>query len=181
MESPRIDCALTRAEALKGKEVPDDVRDSIELIDVTYISFDGALHQGQIIVHKDLVTEVIEIFEGLRALRFPIEKVVPVVAYDWDDNASMAANNSSAFNYRTVAGTDRLSNHSFGRAIDINPALNPYTQIDGLVMPPGAVYDPSRPGTFVTDSEAVRLFTDRGWTWGGTWINTKDWQHFEKP
>jgi len=32
-------------------------------------------------------------------------------------------NNTSGFNYRKITGTDKLSTHSFGRAIDINPVL----------------------------------------------------------
>lgn len=37
-----------------------------------------------------------------------------------NDNKSMSANNTSAFNYRVISGTKKLSNHSYGLAIDIN-------------------------------------------------------------
>ena len=46
--------------------------------------------------------------------------------YEGDDDRSMAANNTSGFNRRPVAGTDRWSEHSYGRAIDLNPVQNPY-------------------------------------------------------
>lgn len=130
-------------------------------------------------VHTDLAEEVTRLFEKLQKIRFPIQQITPVVTYEWDDNASMAANNTSAFNYRFIAGTERLSNHSYGRAIDINPFQNPYTQRDGTVVPTGAVYDTTKPGTVT--SEIASIFKSYGWEWGGDWNERKDWQHFEKP
>ena len=44
------------------------------------------------------------------------------------DTNSIGHNNTSAFNYRVVPGTDRLSNHAMGFAIDLNPVENPYVQ-----------------------------------------------------
>lgn len=170
---------MSLTDALKGKDIPDDIRATLVLIEVLYVSFADTIERGHLVVHRDLAHEVEDIFSELLADHFPIEKMVPVCEYAWDDDASMADNNSSAFNYRFIAGTDRLSNHSFGRAIDINPKLNPYTQRDGKVVPDGALYDPSVPGTIIP--AIAQLFTDRGWTWGGDWINHKDWQHFEKP
>jgi peptidoglycan L-alanyl-D-glutamate endopeptidase CwlK len=102
------------------------------------------------------------------------------VKYGWSDDESMAANNSSGFNYRYIAGTDKLSQHAYGRAIDINPLFNPYIRGD-VVDPPGGVYDPSRPGTLVAGDAIVQAFEARGWTWGGRWDTRKDWHHFEKP
>ena len=172
---------MTLDEALTGKDIPEDIRKTLALITVPYVSFDGTYQSGELVVHHDCAPDLQEIFAELCAHGFPIEKIVPVNAYDWDDNASMADNNSSAFNYRFIACTDRLSNHSFGRAIDINPKLNPYTQRDGVVVPEGATHDPSVSGTITADSIVVQLFKERGWTWGGDWIDNRDWQHFEKP
>ena len=90
----------------------------------------------------------------------------------------MLANNTSAFNYRTIAGTTRLSNHATGRAIDINPMLNPFMR-DAYVAPSGATYDTKISGT-VTEKIA-EIFKSRGWSWGGDWTDRKDWQHFERP
>lgn len=170
---------MTLDEACAGKEIPKDISDTLTLIAVPFLSFDGEVCEGELVVHADLAEETKEIFNTLFEKRFLIERMVPVVMYGWDDDASMAANNSSAFNYRFIAGTDRLSNHSFGRAIDINPFQNPYTQRDGKVVPEGAQYDPSQPGTVTEDIAAV--FKSHGWQWGGDWQDRKDWQHFEKP
>lgn len=170
---------MTLEEALSGIETPREIRDTLRIVTVPHLSFEGEVCEGQLVVHTDVADEVLDIFKSLVEAEFRIEKIVPIVAYGWDDGASMADNNSSAFNYRVIAGTDRLSNHSFGRAIDINPMLNPYTQRDGVVVPAGAQYDPTRPGTITTS--IADIFTSRGWEWGGAWTQRKDWQHFEKP
>jgi peptidoglycan LD-endopeptidase CwlK len=169
---------MTLGEALAGKEIPEEIKKNLTLISVKFFSFDEVEREGYLVVSKDLAPEVEEIFEKLLTLRFPIQQIVPVVAYGWDDDASMAANNSSAFNYRVIAGTDRLSNHSYGRAIDINPFQNPYTQRDGVVVPRGATYTREEKGTITP--EIASVFKSYGWEWGGDWTERKDWQHFEK-
>ena len=103
----------------------------------------------------------------------------PVVKYDWSDYESMNADNSSAFNYRFVANTTRLSNHATGRAIDINPWQNPQI-IKGVASPEGATYNPTAKGTLTENSVVVKLFKEKGWEWGGDWKTRTDYQHFEK-
>jgi peptidoglycan L-alanyl-D-glutamate endopeptidase CwlK len=181
MEStlPIIDSAMSFEEAVAGREFPSEISASLALVDVQHIGFDGYLHQGQLIVHRDLADEVKHRFAELLDIRFPIEKVIPIVKYDWDDEASMQDNNTSAFNYRVIFNTDRLSHHSRGRAIDINPKLNPCTASNGMIQPRGGVYDVDVPGTLLASSKAVAIFVANGWTWlGGR--SRKDWQHFEK-
>ncbi len=165
-------------EALAGKEIPEAIQKSLALVTVPYLSFEGKAGEGHVIVHRELADEVRDIFKELFEMRFPIRQIVPVSAYDWDDAASMAANNTSAFNYRFISGTNRLSNHSYGRAIDINPVQNPYVSRDGAVQPLGASYDREEPGTVT--AEVADIFRSRGWEWGGDWEQIKDWQHFEK-
>lgn len=178
---PIIDSSFASLEeAIRGTSAPKDVCENLALIDVLYISFDRYLHQGQLVVRSDLATEVRDLFDGLRILQFPVAKAVPIVAYGWDDDASMVDNNCSAFNYRLILGTDRLSKHSFGSAIDINPVQNPYYARDGNIYPPHAIHDPTAPGTLVSGSDAVEIFIQRGWEWGGHWEEPIDYQHFQK-
>ena len=165
-------------EALAGKEIPSEIRESLALLALPYHSFTGEVCEGQLVVHASVAEETREIFNTLFAKQFPIAKMVPVVVYGWDDDASMADNNTSAFNYRLIYGTDRLSNHSYGRAIDVNPLQNPYVRRDGVVVPAGAAYDTTVPGTIT--AKVADLFRSRGWVWGGDWTDRKDWQHFEK-
>ncbi|MFA7176017.1 MAG: hypothetical protein WC114_02105, partial [Smithellaceae bacterium] len=109
-----IDSAMSFAEAIEGTTAPMEVIDSLSMIDVLYYSFDGQRHQGQILVDGRLEDDVYEIFLLIEKLKFPIGKVIPIVAYKWDDEASMADNNSSSFNFRVIADTNKLSLHSFG-------------------------------------------------------------------
>lgn len=166
-------------EAIEGTTAPQDVQDALELIDVEYLSFDGCLHAGQIVMRHELADDVRAFFKLLLSERFPVKKVVPIVAYGWDDDESMQRNNSSGFNYRVIAGTDRLSMHC-GNAFDVNPVQNPFTNRRGIVSPPGAVYDPSVSGTLIRGSKIVSFLLERGWTWGGNWTDPVDYQHFEK-
>lgn len=168
-------------QVLKGKEIPESIKDSLVLIDVPYFSFEGKSQTGQMVVHKDLVKEILEIFQFIAEKKFPIAKIIPVCEYDWSDEKSMAGNNTSAFNYREIYGTNRLSNHSYGWAIDINPLLNPFLAKDGSVHPAGATYNPETPGTIAGGGPVVNIFEKLGWQWGGRWKSPIDWQHFEKP
>ena len=174
-----VDSNISFEEAVAGIEFPVELKKKLTLIDVLYFGFDDKIHKGQIVVSKDLSGEVKEIFDKLLAARFPVEKVIPIVEYGWDDIKSMEDNNSSAFNYRVIAGTDKLSNHSYGVAIDINPLQNPYIT-KSFVQPEGAEYNPEVKGTITPESVVVKVFKKYGWSWGGDWTTKKDYQHFEK-
>jgi hypothetical protein len=155
-------------------------------VNVDHIGFDGQTHRGELIVHEDLVPDVIAIFEQLYRLGYPVEKIRTVDRYsDADDELSMEDNNTSAFNCRTIPGTNEWSPHAYGRAIDINPLLNPCLYASGYFEPQNAAayLDRSRtdPGLLHNGDPAVHAFTDRGWRWGGDWAAPFDYQHFERP
>jgi peptidoglycan LD-endopeptidase CwlK len=120
-----VDCAMDFTGSIAGTAAPREIIETLCLISVRYVGFDGRLHEGQLVVHRELASDLEEIFALMESLKFPVAGAVPVVRYGWSDTASMAADNTSAFNYRKTAGTDRLSCHASGRAIDINPRLNP--------------------------------------------------------
>lgn len=155
-------------------------------ITVDHIGFDGQMHRGELIVHEDLAQDVIAIFEQLYRLRYPVEKIRTVDHYpDADDELSMEDNNTSAFNCRTIPGTNEWSPHAYGRAIDLNPLVNPCLYASGYFEPRNAAayLDRSRidPGLLHDGDPAVRVFADRGWRWGGEWTAPLDYQHFERP
>lgn len=168
------------SEALLGIEIPESIQQQLELITVPYLSFTNESREGQLVVNKEVAREVEEIFALLREQAFPIYSIKPVCVYGWDDDASMEANNTSAFNYRCIIGTDQLSTHSYGYAIDINPLQNPYHARDGKIYPSGASYVPSAQGTLTESSLPVRLFKERGWLWLGEREQNTDYQHFQK-
>ncbi|ROL57328.1 M15 family peptidase [Bacteroidetes/Chlorobi group bacterium Naka2016] len=175
-----VDSNMTFQEAIRGTKAPKEIIDSLVLIDVFYYSFDKKLHKGQLVIHQDLKDEVLEIFEMIKVLKFPIGKVIPIVKYNWSDEKSMLDNNTSSFNYRTIAGTNRLSLHARGRAIDINPFLNPVVYSDGRFEPKGAKYEPKSLGTLYDTHPVVLEFKHLGWRWGGDFQSYKDYHHFDK-
>lgn len=151
---------------------------------LSHYGHDGAVHDGELVVHRDLAAQVLEIFKTLFAQKFPIEKMRLIDAYQGDDDRSMADNNTSGFNCRPVPGKPLVfSQHSYGRALDINPLVNPML-VSGVVMPPAGAAFANRerpvPGILRKGDKAVREFTSRGWTWGGDWTAMKDYQHFQK-
>ena len=151
-------------------------------VDLNYLGFDGGTHQGQLVVNEDVVDDVIAIFDDLTRLRYPIEKMRTVGHYPGaEDELSMRDNNTSAFNCRVLG--DGWSLHAYGRAIDINPLVNPYLDAAGDLQPATAAryLDRGRDdlGLLHDGDAAVRVFTDRGWRWGGNWTNPIDYQHFE--
>lgn len=178
-EQAIVDCNYSLQEALIGSTAPDDIKNNLTIVDVYYYSFDWKIHKGQIVIHRLLAKDVLEIFDLILINKFQIAKVIPIIRYSWSDDLSMNDNNTSSFNYRLVAGTKKISNHAYGLAIDINPKLNPYVQ-GSRISPEGAKYDSKSPGTILSDSFLVNAFKKRGWTWGGDWITRKDYQHFEK-
>jgi hypothetical protein len=145
--------------------------------------FAGRRHVGELVVHEDVASDVVAVFRRLYRARFPIRRLQRVDAYRGSDQASMAADNTSGFNcrYAVANGPRRWSAHAFGKAIDVNPVENPYV-LNGRARPPaGRRYvDRSRvrPGMAVVGGLLVRAFADHGWSWGGRWAGTPDYQHF---
>lgn len=174
------------------------VREHLVVVEVRHWGFaDSActavdrrrIRTGALIVHRCIADDVRALFAGLLRDSFPIAKVIPIHRYGlnadttgWDDAASMADNNTSAFNYRRKAANGEPSKHALGLAIDINPLLNPLERDtkEGLLREPAAGrYDPQRPGT-LTRELVRRHLGSRGWSWGGLWPRPKDHQHIEK-
>jgi hypothetical protein len=155
--------------------------DDLRAVAVSYWSYDGAVRSGRLVVHADQAQAVVRIFRDLYAARFPIQRMMPIDAYGGDDEASMRANNTSGFNCRYVTGTSKWSEHAYGRAIDVNPLVNPYVRGSSVDPPEGAAYaDRSRTdaGMIHAGDAAVRAFAAQGWGWGGSWSGGKDYQHF---
>lgn len=174
-----LDCNYSFNESIKGIEIPVEIINQLTLIDVEYYSFDEKLHKGQLVINKKVEKDIVEIFKLIKDLKFPVGKVIPVVKYKWDDEASMNDNNTVAFNYRKVKGSKILSLHSYGLAIDINPLQNPHIK-GKTIQPSSGKYDTKSKGTILRDSKLVNEFVKRGWQWGGRWRSSKDYQHFEK-
>src|SRR6202140_2985409 len=185
---PIVDSRMTEKEAFDGLDpkCPPEIRKRQKVVELKYYSSDGKIHQGQLVIDGELKRDIKKVFALALKKHFPIYSVIPMSDKRfrkdarWDDELSMEANNTSAFNYREITGGGRLSNHAYGRAIDINTFLNPYIKGD-LILPHGAKYTPMVPGTLTSDNPIVREFLKLGWNWGGNFRRLKDYQHFEKP
>lgn len=178
---------------ITGKSYPDTQEqiqisyEDLAYVHVLHYDFDGQTQEGELVCNQAIAQELVEIFTELYKNQYPIEKIRLIDEYDADDDASMADNNTSCFNYRTVPGKTKLSNHSYGRAIDVNPLYNPYVRTkDGktLISPEnGAAYaDRSADFPYKIDKEDLcyKLFMEHGFSWGGAWNSSRDYQHFEK-
>lgn len=180
-----IDSQLDRVAAVMAirkmnPTCPIAVLDRQELLTVDYWSNDQRMHRGQIVVDRQLSLDISELFGFLVDVRFPVGQVKPIVDYEWDDEASMADNNSSGFNYRQIKDTPKLSLHAFGFAVDLNPRDNPVIVNGQITQPRNGERNLTNPHTLTTSHPVVSFMADRGWVWGGAWQSFQDYHHFEK-
>lgn len=157
----------------------------LALLRLVHVHPSGGEREGELVVAAALADDVARVFERLHAARFPIERMERIDAWGASDDRSMAANNSSCFNFRTIAGSDQLSLHALGRAIDINPLWNPYV-VGAAVHPPAGIAfldrADRRPGMIVRPGPVTDAFDAIGWEWGGDWTRAvKDYHHFALP
>ena len=194
----------SEAEEFYVSEIPDDIfekmqgksykadctvpREDLRYVHVLHMGFDGETKEGELVVNKAIADDVCDIFEKLYEADYPIEKIRLVDEYDADDEASMSDNNSSAFNFRFISHTTKISKHGLGMAVDINTLYNPYVKtVDGKrsVEPANASDYVDRSADFPYkidhDDLCYRLFKEHGFSWGGDWQHSKDYQHFEMP
>ena len=175
---------------MEGKSFSSDCtvsRDDLRYIHVLHKDIDGKTHEGEMVCNKAIAYDLIDIFEELYEKSYPIEKMALVDEYGADDETSMRDNNSSCFNFRFISGTEEISMHGKGLAVDINPLYNPFVveDEDGLYIEPDTAWDyVDRDESFdykiEEDDLLVTLFKQHGFDWGGDWTYEKDYQHFEK-
>ncbi|WP_159081306.1 CapA family protein [Nocardioides sediminis] len=163
---------------------PVPLRD-LRYLRMTHRDYDGRARTGEMVVHRRYARDVTRAFGRLYDVGFPIRRMRLVDDYDGDDDRSMAANNTSGFNCRRVAGQAGWSDHAYGAAIDVNPIQNPYVRPGSVVPPSGrgfARIDRSTgalvpAGVIRVADPVVEAFARIGWDWGGYWVSSKDYQH----
>ncbi|HEY4244335.1 MAG TPA: M15 family metallopeptidase [Kofleriaceae bacterium] len=161
----------------------DDARcprwDALVYAQLDHVSFDGVA-AGELVVAAALADRTRALFARLWRLGFPIRQLRLVDDYGADDERSMAADNSSAFNFRVIAGTQDLSQHALGRAIDLNPVENPWRRPDRIAPDAGRAFADRRdvrPGMIVRPGPVVAALDEQGWEWGGDWRHAFDDHH----
>lgn len=160
---------------------PVDLAD-LRYVTVTHHGFaTDEIAQGELVVHADVADGVVAVFRTLFEEGYPIRSMRLVDDFGADDDASMAADNTSAFNCRAITGGTEWSQHAYGRAIDLNPIENPYV-LGGSVYPrDGRAYadrSVGGPGVVQPGDAVVQAFEAIGWSWGGAWSGPIDYQHF---
>lgn len=175
---------------IKGLSYKDDC--TLPLSELRYLRLlhydaEGNIALGEMICNRSISDDLLYIFRTLFDSHYRIERIILVDEYGADDNRSMVDNNSSAFNFRFISGTTRLSRHSLGLAVDINPLYNPYVRQsdERLIVDPIESMEyvdrtKSFPYKIDTTDLCYKLFKSRGFEWGGEWHSLKDYQHFEK-
>ena len=189
-----------------SKEIPDDVfrrmqgksfpkgctvkRSDLRYLRVLHRNLDGQTQVGEMVCNKAISSDLIDIFRSLYDARYPIERMVLIHDYGADDGRSMAANNTSCFNFRFITGSQtKVSKHGMGMAVDLNPLYNPYVKGNKVEPAEGRPYAFSRNppagekwASLIINRSSLpcRLFVKHGFRWGGAWKSLKDYQHFEK-
>lgn len=166
-------------------------------VNFSYLNASGQVQDdGQLVVLDLIAPQVMKLMQALLHQSFAIWQARPMEHYGGDDDASMAANNSSAFNGRLITSgaseEESWSLHAYGVAIDINPLQNPWlaTAADGsLSVKPSAARDYSGERLDAETGEALQpgmvepvvgLFAEHGFfVWGGDWQDPIDYQHFQ--
>ena len=183
VNKPLPDWVIKRMKRHSWREGCPVPLEKLSYIYLKHWGFDDKVHDGRLVVHQEVSKDVVEIFKILFRERFPIEKMKLIDDYKGSDDKSMADNNTSAFNCRSVTGRPGVfSKHSYGLAIDINPLFNPYI-LKNTILPPAGKDFVNRQlnvkGMIKKGDAVYRAFREHGWTWGGDWFTIKDYQHFQ--
>jgi D-alanyl-D-alanine carboxypeptidase-like protein len=176
--SPAVQERIVGSSWRSGCPVP--IR-KLRLVRVSIHKFNGSVRRGRMIIHRREAHGIVTVMHKLWRADYPIRRMRLVDAYGADDDRSMAADNTSAFNCRYVAGTTRWSMHAHGLAVDLNPVENPYVSGNHVSPAKGAKYAdrPYKRGVVHAGDAVVRAFASIGWGWGGSWSGgTRDYQHF---
>lgn len=186
ISEPVPDTVWQHMQGKSYKPNPHIGREDLRYLRVLHWDYDGKTHQGEMVCNKKIASNLVNIFRKLYEAKYPIQRMVLPDEYNADDEKQMRANNTSCFCYRPVAGSTKLSKHSLGLAVDINPLYNPYYKKRGskvLIQPSNAAKYCNRNGKFPykIDNQDLcyRLFIENGFSWGGAWKTMKDYQHFE--
>lgn len=185
--SPQVISAMKSKGVWQGQcPVP---LERLSLLKIHYVDFDAVEHDdGQMVVFDVIAEPVARVFAELHRLKFPIAGIRPLHEFAGDDELSMEANNSSCFCFRQMLGTQTISVHAYGLAVDINPLQNPYLtfdQKDGIVTcHPKAGWQYLNRYNQVAGmvEEVADLFAEIGlFEWGGRWQAPVDYHHFQTP
>jgi len=185
--APRLKAKMIEGNTWK-EGCPVAIND-LRYLRLTYHDFEGKDQVGELIVHREIAPEMVEIMQELYAMGYPIRQMRLISDFKGNDWQSIEADNTSAFNCRKATGSKKWSKHAYGKAIDINPLENPYISRKGKISHQASLQyrkrqhrtnTPEDWAVLLADDPATKLFKSYGYRWGGDWRYTKDYQHFAK-
>ena len=192
-EIERGDEVFNRINGKSYRDNNDIALEDLRYLTIPYYDFEQRVMLGEMIVNKDIEEDVLSIFKELFNNKYEIKSMRLIDDYWKDgftggiaDDESIEDNNTSCFCYRPVTGGESISNHGYGRAIDINPQQNPYVENGQNSHRNADEYVNNRyvgePHVIVASDEDIcySTFMKYGFKWGGNWTNPIDYQHFEK-
>lgn len=172
---------------MKGRSFGRDCtvkRSDLRYLLVLHRNKEGRTQVGEMVCNKAIASQLTAIFKELYEGGYRIERMVLIDDYGADDERSMAANNTTCFNFRFMTGShSRVSKHGMGMAVDINPLYNPYVKGTRVQPAAGRAYINNRAKVqmaILSGDLCHSLFLKHGFSWGGAWRSLKDYQHFEK-
>ena len=182
------DTVFARMNGVSYTDNPYVQRSDLRYLRCLHYDYAGKIYTGELVCDYRIADDLLEIFSALYDAKYAVGSMRLIDDFGGSDAASMDANNTFCFNYRSVSGSQSLSVHSYGLAVDINPAFNPCISCnaDGQVSiqparaEPYAARDAAFPMKLTEDDLCVQLFTEHGFRWGGTGRNPVNYQHFEK-
>lgn len=198
ISEPRVSRAVARLDAVVTRvtraDLPHTWRQGcpvspalLRSVRLNYWDYRGRVRRGTLVGAAWAVSDYIHVFRAALDAKFPIKKMYPADRYRGVDVKAMAAGNTSAFNCRHVTGNPyRLSQHSWGDAIDINTFENPYATGSRIYPAKAAVryyhrreHHLNDPGVITARSAIAQALFRRGWHWGARWSN-RDYQHWSR-
>lgn len=156
--------------------------DDLVAIAMNFVGYDDAVHDGVLVIHRRMASELIAMFHALFDAGFRIERMQP---YEDFEIGQYAAHNDTVGFYCRPAQDDPgvFSSHAYGLAVDINPLTNPYHDPKEGWWPSGSAIqaprDRAAPGLITATSDVVAIFMRHGWAWGGLY-HDPDYMHFGK-
>lgn len=160
--------------------------DDLSYVRVLYRDFNGDSRIGELAVSKEIAEEMADIFYDLYIHQYPIGKMTLADGYAGSENSNMEANNTFGLLIDDPADPEKNALNT-GWSVYINPLYNPkVTELDNNVkVTPEAGY-PYISRTVMKehminkDDYAYKLFTSKGYRWGGDSKATQSYGVFWK-
>ncbi len=184
---PIPDAVWQRMQGKTYKPNPHIGRRDLRHVRALHWDYDNRIHIGELVCNQLVADKVARIFRQLFEAHYPIQRMLLPDVYGADDERQMCDNNTSSFCYRPIAGSQKLSKHALGLAVDVNTLYNPYIRTKHgkirFMQPSNGTdfcdRDWNFPYKIDKDDLCYRLFTEAGFEWGGSWKRHTDYQHFE--